>query len=443
MLFFILPTLFFLRILFVEYVSSFGSILIAGLLISFILYLSDFNFAFSPISDSIFTISDETSVLLIYITFFVIITSLLAFFPSVLTVRVFISFFSLLVFCVIVFCSPNLVLLYLFFECSIFPIVYIIIKWGVYPDRGFSSAIILIFTRFFTVPLIVLIFYYFESYFSTNFLFLRLDTASSCLPSVCAFWIFFSFSVKLPLYGLHFWLPIAHVEAPTFGSIILAGILLKLGGCGLLRSFSILAPHIRTFNYYILSYIVFSVIISSISCCFQSDFKRLVAYSSVVHIRCVPLLLLVGSPMSLKALLILIVFHGLSSPLIFFLVGLVYKIFNSRLFVLVRGLILISPLLSFLTLLLFLISIPTPPFPPFISEVLIFISGLSLSLYLALPFIIILFISLAYNLYWFSSISFFKPSNFNLNFHFSFLEFFIFSLYLFLLILFVFVMFVF
>lgn len=187
MLFFILPTLFFLGIVFIEYFLFFGSVLTAGLLISFILYLSDFNFAFSPISDSMFTISDETSTLLVYITLFVIITSLLAFFPSGLSTRAFLSFFSLLVFCVIVFCSSNLVLLYFFFECSIFPIVYIIIKWGVYPDRAFSSAIILIFTRFFTVPLIILIFYYFESYFRTNFLLLNIDRSSNYLPSICAF----------------------------------------------------------------------------------------------------------------------------------------------------------------------------------------------------------------------------------------------------------------
>jgi len=188
-----------------------------------------------------------------------------------------------------------------------------------------------------------------------------------------------SFAVKLPVYGLHYWLPIAHVEAPTFGSIVLAGLLLKIGGCGLLRALPLLTPSIRNLVRGLLGYLIISVIVSSIVTCHQSDFKRLVAYSSVVHITLVVLLVLTPSALSLKALLMLIVFHGLVSPMLFYLVGAIYNAYGTRVIYLLRGLVFLNPLFAFLTTLSFTLAIPVPPFAPFVGEVLLFIASFDLS----------------------------------------------------------------
>jgi len=162
---------------------------------------------------------------------------------------------------------------------------------------------------------------------------------------------FFTFAVKLPIYGLHFWLPIAHVEAPTFGSMVLAGVLLKLGGVGLVR-FSIMLD----IDFLVIGFlgylIVFSVYVT-VLCGLQRDFKRLVAYSSVSHIMLVPLLILRNNILSWGSLLLLLFIHGLSSSVMFILVGLVYSFSRTRQVVLVRGLLLARPLVSYLMLLTF------------------------------------------------------------------------------------------
>jgi len=168
-------------------------------------------------------------------------------------------------------------------------------------------------------------------------------------------------------------LPIAHVEAPTFGSVILARILLKLGGVGLLR----LAPmiDIDIIKYYLLSYFIIFTIYRTVICCFQSDFKRLIAYSSVSHIIVIPFLIFRNNILSIQRLILIMLFHGLSSSLIFLSVGLLYTIFNSRQLVLIRGIALVSPLIRFLLVLTFFYTLSAPPFPSYVAEIYFMISS--------------------------------------------------------------------
>lgn len=254
---------------------------------------------------------------------------------------------------------------------------------------------LLIYTSIFTFPFIMVIF----SYFQLNGTFLITPPAllnSNPIELLSSVVIFLTFAVKLPVYGLHFWLPMAHVEAPTFGSIILAGVLLKLGGVGLLRC-SLLID-ISSLKEFLIAYCIVFMVYVTIVCLFQSDFKRLVAYSSVSHMMAIPILLLSNNLISYKSLIMLILFHGLSSPLLFMLVGITYSIFSSRQLIVIRGIILTSPLLSFYMIIGFFFSLSAPPFPSFVSEVFFLISSLQASSYFIYVFCIFTFLSLLYNL---------------------------------------------
>lgn len=187
----------------------------------------------------------------------------------------------------------------------------------------------------------------------------------------------------------------AHVEAPTFGSMILAGVLLKLGGVGLLRLSNVFDYRLL-FNS-LVAYFIVSIVYVTIVCAFQSDFKRLVAYSSVSHMMAVPFLVLANTGVSVKALLMVMLFHGLSSPALFMLVGVIYRVFSTRQLLAVRGLLVVSPLIRFICILSFFFTVSAPPFPSFISEVLFMVSSYYLTPSLVVVFLLFAFFSIVYN----------------------------------------------
>merc|ERR1712110_62822 len=188
----------------------------------------------------------------------------------------------------------------------------------------------------------------------------------------------------------------AHVEAPTFGSVILARILLKLGGVGLYRLVPLM--DLSSIKMLILSYFLLFTVFSTIVCCFQSDFKRLIAYSRVAHIIVIPFLILRNNFLSIQSLIMIMLFHGIRSTLIFIRVGLLYTMFSSRQLVLIRGLILITPLIRFFLVLTFFYTLSAPPFPSFIAEIYFIISSFILSDYIPYIFIPFVLLGLVYNI---------------------------------------------
>lgn len=188
----------------------------------------------------------------------------------------------------------------------------------------------------------------------------------------------------------------AHVEAPTFGSVILARILLKLGGVGLMR----LRELINTYSLIdrLISYFIVFIIYRSLVCCYQSDLKRLIAYSSVAHMIVIPFLVMANNTLAVQALILVMLLHGLSSTLLFISVGVLYTMFSSRQLVLIRGLILISPLFSFLLIITFLFTLSAPPMPSYIAEVFFILSRYILSPYIVYVVLLFAFLGLVYNL---------------------------------------------
>ena len=347
-------------------------------------------------------ISDEFSFWLTLICLIVILLSLMVGlhdYKYSLDKGLLFSVVSILLISSIVFSTSNFFVLYLFYEFSLLPIIYIIIKWGSYPDRFASSVMILVYTTVVSFPLIVLVLLVRD--YSTI---LAVTGFNFYCPLYFLLIIFFAFSAKLPLYGVHYWLPIAHVEAPTFGSIILAGVLLKLGGIGLVRFSMVLS--FQQLNLFILGYVLVALVLSSIITSFQSDFKRLVAYSSVVHMRILVVSIISGVRISYTAVLIIMVLHGLVSPFMFMIVGFIYKIFSSRLLSLLQGALMLSYIAVFILVMIFVINVPTPPFSSFISEVLVFLGLVNYRGFSILIVGLYVFLSIVFNVYWLRSITF-------------------------------------
>nr|AYQ18978.1 NADH dehydrogenase subunit 4 [Scymninae sp. 4 ACP-2013] len=306
-----------------------------------------------------------------------------------------------------VFCSLNMFSFYLFFEFSLIPTLLIILGWGYQPERIQAGLYLFFYTMIASLPMMIFLFNYLKLNFNLSFLFMMSD-----LNLVMFFLLNMVFFVKIPMFMVHLWLPKAHVEAPVSGSMILAGIMLKLGGYGLMRFLILFMSLGMKFNFFLINFSLLGSILISLVCLRQSDMKSLIAYSSVVHMGLMLSSLMTLKLWSFKGCLIMMIAHGLCSSGLFVLANINYERFMSRSIWINKGLINILPSLSLWWFLMVSSNMAAPPSLNLGSEIMMINSIISYSNFF-LPMILILsFFSAAYSLYLFS---FIQHGKLNLN----------------------------
>ncbi|MEW6408963.1 MAG: NADH-quinone oxidoreductase subunit M [Nitrospirota bacterium] len=277
-----------------------------------------------------------------------------------------------------VFCSLDFFLFYIFWEAMLIPMYLIIGVWGG-PNRIYATIKFILYTLVGSVLMLVgIIFLYF--YAGRTFDILELMTKPyPYTVQLWLFWAFFAaFAVKVPMFPVHTWLPDAHTEAPTAGSVILAAILIKMGAYGFLRfSLPFFPDASKAMTPFMLTLSVIAIIYAGIVCLAQTDLKRLIAYSSVSHMGFVTLGIFTLNSQGIEGGILQMINHGIVTGALFLCVGIIYDRTHSRLIVDHGGLSTPMPVYAAFFMIFTLSSIGLPGTNGFIGEFLIILGGLA------------------------------------------------------------------
>ncbi len=284
-----------------------------------------------------------------------------------------------------VFLSLDMLLFYFFWEAMLIPMYFLIGIWG-HERRIYAAVKFILYTMagsaFMLVGILVMYFYHYHLTGAFSFDLLSWNTME--LPFKLQFWLFLAFfvafAIKVPLFPFHTWLPDAHVEAPTAGSVILAGVLLKMGTYGLLRFCIPLFP-VATLQLlpYVCTLALIGIIYGGLVAMVQPDMKKLVAYSSVAHLGYVVLGLFVLNPQGMVGGLLQMVNHGLSTGALFLMVGMLYERRHTRLIEDFGGIAKVMPAYFAFFLIVTLSSIGLPMLNGFVGEFNIILGAFSYS----------------------------------------------------------------
>nr|BCR02913.1 NADH dehydrogenase subunit 4 [Riccardoella tokyoensis] len=363
------------------------------------------NFFFqSPNYISTNFIFDSLSFFLLFLTFIMGIYMLLSSFNYKYSMNNYswylITIMVLLFFICLSFLVNSFFYFYLLFEFSIIPMFFLISGWGYSMYRFEAGMYMLMYTLISSLPFLYYLLYF--SCYSLNFIYMHLLFFNSLYMGNIWWGLFLLvFLVKLPIYFLHLWLPKAHVDAPLVGSMVLAGVLLKLGAYGILKM--MLLNHLDFFfigNYLISISFIGSMLVSFL-CMRQVDMKSLIAYSSIVHMGLIVLSIYSNSYLSLLGAIFMLISHGICSSCMFYALNIFYISFNSRSLLMMRGGLIMSPIITYWWLLISISNMGFPPFWGFISELLIIIGSMSLNLSILIFMGMLLMFSGMYSIFFF------------------------------------------
>jgi NADH-ubiquinone oxidoreductase chain 4 len=322
-------------------------------------------------------VGDRISIGLILLTFWILVliiySSIREFYSSK---GVYYLFFILIIALslVLIFLRLDFLIFYIIFEVVLLPIFFIVLGWGYQPERLQAGVYLVFYTLFGSLPLLIIILYILN--FIGSFYMLKQNSIE--ILGIFSYFFYligiFAFLVKIPMFFIHLWLPKAHVEAPIAGSMILAGVLLKIGGYGILRLSIIYYGAISFFSVVLVRIRLFGGIILSLLCLRQRDIKALIAYSSVVHIGIVIAGRITLFSVGVVGAYVLIVGHGLCSSGIFCLANLRYERRGSRSLLMNKGLINILPVSSLIWFFLCSSNMSAPPSLNLLGELLLIIS---------------------------------------------------------------------